>query len=118
LDRTGLTISDICIQSIGSGSIALSEDEKSLGVALIDIGGGCTDISVFDEGHLQQTATVSIGGNNISKDLSRVLRISSEEAEKLKLDYGHAFYDTASAESMIDVNIIGSDEKVTYNQKE
>src|SRR5699024_5088756 len=118
LDRTGLTISDICIQPIGSGSIALSEDEKSLGVALIDIGGGCTDISVFDEGHLKQTAIVPIGGNNISKDLSRVLRISSEEAEKLKVDYGHAFHDTASADELLDVNIIGSDEKVIYNQKE
>src|SRR5699024_10042416 len=116
VEKANLNISDICLQPLAAGSIALSKDERNLGVALIDIGGGCTTVSVFQNEHLEATAIVALGGNNITKDTSISLRTTTEEAENIKLQYGHAFYDTALENETFDVIIIGSDQKETYNQ--
>src|SRR5690625_1465909 len=70
VERAGLQVSDICLQPLAAGSIALSQDEKNLGVALIDVGGGCSTVSVFENGHLSSTSVVTLGGENITKDLS------------------------------------------------
>src|SRR5699024_11602020 len=86
------------------------------GVALIDIGGGCTTVSVFQNEHLEATAIVPLGGDNITKDISIGPRTTTEEAEHIKLQYGHAFYDTALENETFDVTIIESDQKETYNQ--
>ncbi|HLR22887.1 MAG TPA: cell division protein FtsA [Pseudogracilibacillus sp.] len=116
VEKANLNISDICLQPLAAGSIALSKDERNLGVALIDIGGGCTTVSVFQNEHLEATAIVPLGGDNITKDISIGLRTTTEEAEHIKLQYGHAFYDTALENETFDVTIIGSDQKETYNQ--
>src|SRR5690625_1248978 len=111
-----LEISDICLQPLAAGTIALSKDEKSLGIALIDVGGGCSTVSVYENGHLAATSVIPLGGDNITKDLSIGLRTSTEEAEDVKLNYGHAFYETAREDEQFDVEIIGSNHKQTYNQ--
>src|SRR5699024_10364592 len=84
-EKANLNISDICLQPLAAGSIALSKDERNLGVALIDIGGGCTTVSVFQNEHLEATAIVPLGGDNITKDISIGLRTTTEEAEHIKL---------------------------------
>ena len=96
----------------------LSKDEKSLGIALIDVGGGCSTVSVFENDHLVATSVVPLGGDNITKDLSIGLRTSTEEAEDVKLNYGHAFYDDAREDETFEVSVIGSNTKQTYNQLE
>ncbi|WP_077326017.1 cell division protein FtsA [Virgibacillus siamensis] len=116
VERANLQISDICLQPLAAGSIALSKDEKNLGVTLIDIGGGCTTVSVFENDHLAATSVVPLGGDNITKDLSIGLRTSTEEAEDLKLNYGHAFFDDAQEDETFEVSIIGSNTTQTYNQ--
>lgn len=116
VERAGLEVSDICLSPLAAGMIALSNDEKNMGVALIDVGGGCTTISVFENDHLVATNVVNLGGDNITKDLSIGLRTSTEEAEEVKLNYGHAFYDDAQEEETFDVSIIGSNVRQTYNQ--
>jgi len=116
VERANLQVSDICLQPLAAGTIALSRDEKNMGVALIDVGGGCTTISVFENDHLVSTSVVNLGGDNITKDLSIGLRTSTEEAEDIKLNYGHAFYDEAQEDETFDVSIIGSNTKQTYNQ--
>jgi len=116
VERAQLQISDICLQPLAAGSIALSKDEKNLGVALIDIGGGCTTVSVFENDHLASTSVVPLGGDNITKDLSIGLRTSTEEAEDIKLNYGHAFYDNAQEDEVFEATIIGSNSSYTYNQ--
>ncbi|HIV74171.1 MAG TPA: cell division protein FtsA [Candidatus Pseudogracilibacillus intestinigallinarum] len=116
VERAGLHIADICLQPIAAGSVALSSDEKNLGVALIDIGGGCTTVSIFENDHLKATSIIPLGGNNITKDISIGLRTTTEEAEEIKLTYGHAYYATASEEETFQATIIGSDQKETYNQ--
>lgn len=116
VERANLQVSDICLQPLASGTIALSADEKNMGVALIDVGGGCSTVSIFENDHLASTSVVNLGGDNITKDLSIGLRTSTEEAEDIKLNYGHAFYDTAREDETFEASIIGSDTKQSYNQ--
>lgn len=118
VERAGLEILDITLQPLAAGAFALSKDEKNLGVALIDIGGGSTTIAVFDQGNLRATTVLPLGGEHITKDLSIGLRTSTEDAEKIKLKYGHAFYDEASEEEVFSVPIIGSDQHQQFNQLE
>ena len=84
--------------------ICISKDEKNLGVALIDIGGGSTTIALFEQGDLKSTTVLPVGGDHITKDFSIGLRTSSEDAEKIKLKYGHAFYDHASEDEVFNVS--------------
>ncbi|MGM7684271.1 cell division protein FtsA [Cytobacillus sp. Hm23] len=116
VERAGLEITAICLQPLAAGSISLSRDEMEFGVALVDIGGGSTTIAFFENGHLKATTVLPIGGDHITKDLSIGLRASTEDAEKIKTKYGHAFYDTASEEETFNVPIIGSDKEEQYNQ--
>jgi cell division protein FtsA len=118
VERAGLEITDICLQPLAAGSLALSKDEKNLGVALVDIGGGSTTIAVFEQGFLQATTVLPVGGDHITKDLSIGLRTSTEDAEKIKIKYGHAFYDHASDEEVFSVPIIGSDQHQQFSQLE
>ncbi|MEC5422781.1 cell division protein FtsA [Virgibacillus sp. C22-A2] len=116
VERANLQVSDICLQPLAAGTIALSPDEKNMGVALIDVGGGCSTVSIFENDHLISTSVVSLGGDNITKDLSIGLRTSTEQAEDIKLNYGHAFYDNAQEDETFEVSMIGSNTKQSYNQ--
>ena len=118
VEKAGLEILDITLQPLAAGSFALSKDEKDLGVALIDIGGGSTTIAFFEHGGLKYTTVLPIGGDHITKDISIGLRTSSEDAENIKMKYGHAFYDLASEDEVFSVSIIGSDQQQQFNQLE
>ncbi|SHF49582.1 cell division protein FtsA [Ornithinibacillus halophilus] len=118
VERANLQVSDICLQPLAAGTVALSKDEKNLGVALIDIGGGCSTVSIFENDHLVSTSVVPLGGDNITKDLSIGLRTTTEEAEEIKINHGHAFYDLAQEDEVFDATIIGSNAKQTYTQLE
>lgn len=118
VERANLEVLDICLEPLAAGTIALSKDEKNLGVALIDIGGGSTTVSVYENDHLVKTTMIPLGGDNITKDLSIGLRTSTEEAEDIKLNFGHAFYDTAQETETFEVSAIGSNTKQTYTQLE
>lgn len=116
VERAGLEVVDICLQPLSTGSIALSNDERELGVALIDVGGGCTTISIFENNHLVTTRVIPLGGDNVTKDISIGLKTSSEDAETIKLKHGHGFYPDAREEDTFKVTSIGSDQQHTYNQ--
>lgn len=118
VERADLHITDICLQPLAAGEIALSKDERELGVGLIDIGGGCTTVSIFENDFLVNTSVIPLGGDNITRDLSIGLRTSTEEAEQIKIQYGHAYYDTASEQESFEVNVIGSNQKKSFNQLE
>jgi cell division protein FtsA len=118
VERAGLEISDIALQPLAAGTVALSKDEKNLGVALVEIGGGSTTIAVFEQGHLKATTVLPVGGDHITKDLSIGLRTSTEDAEKVKVNHGYALYNHASQDEVFEVSIIGSDKKQQFNQLE
>ncbi|NAP00267.1 cell division protein FtsA [Halomonas sp. MG34] len=116
VERANLQVADICLQPLAAGTVALSKDEKNMGVALINIGGGCSTVSVFENDHLAATSVIPLGGDNITKDLSIGMRTTSEEAEDVKRNYGHAFYNNAQEDETFEVSVIGSNSKQTYNQ--
>ena len=118
VERAGLEILDIGLQPLAAGAFALSKDEKNMGVAMIDIGGGSSTLAVFENGHLRGTSVIPVGGDHITKDLSIGLRTTTEEADQLKLKHGHAFYDHASEEEVFEVSIIGSNQQQQFNQLE
>ncbi|KAB2335330.1 cell division protein FtsA [Cytobacillus gottheilii] len=118
VERAGLEIVDISLQPLAAGAFALSKDEKNLGVALVDIGGGSTTVTLFEQGILKGTSVLPVGGDHITKDLSIGLRTSTEDAEKIKIKHGYAFYDHASEEEVFSVPIIGSDQHQQFNQLE
>jgi cell division protein FtsA len=118
VERAGLEILDIILQPLAAGEFALSKDEKNLGVALIDLGGGSTTLAVFEQGYLTASSVIPVGGDHITKDISVGLRTSTEDAEKIKIKHGHAFYDHASEDEVFSVPIIGSDQHQQFNQLE
>lgn len=106
-NRTGLNVSDIVLQQIASSEAVLNPDEKELGVALVDIGGGTTDIAIFSEGSIVHTSVLSLGGNHITNDLAVGLRTPTAEAEKLKIKYGCALSSLLVKDDTIDVQSVG-----------
>jgi len=88
--RCGLEVSDLILQPMASADGVLTEDEKELGVVLIDIGGGTTDIAVFTEGAIRHTAVIPIAGDQITNDIAMALRTPTAEAEEIKKRYGIA----------------------------
>lgn len=89
-NRAGLNVVDIVLQSLASADAVLIPDEKELGVALVDIGGGTTDIAVFYGNSLRHTAEITIAGNHITNDIAAAFKITNSEAEILKKEYGCA----------------------------
>jgi cell division protein FtsA len=118
VERAGLEVLDIVLQPLAAGAFALSKDEKNMGVVLIDMGGGSTTLGWFVEGQLAGSAVIPVGGEHVTKDLSVGLRTSTEDAEKIKVKHGHAFYDHASEDEVFTVGIIGSDQQQQFNQLE
>lgn len=117
VERAGLSIREIYLQPLASGTFALTEDEMNHGTAFIDIGGGSTTVSVFWENRFAATTVLPVGGDHITKDLSIILKTPTEQARKIKHQYGHAFYDDASDDELFEVPVIGADTKDQYSQK-
>ncbi|MCP8970239.1 cell division protein FtsA [Ectobacillus ponti] len=118
VERAGLEVADISLQPLAAASLALSKDEKNMGVALVDIGGGSTTLSFFQDGELKAASILPIGGEHITKDIAIVMKTSTENAERVKLKHGHAFYDTASEDELFNVQIMGSEYTEQYSQLE
>ncbi len=105
--RCGLEVDDIILEQIASGYSVLTEDEKELGVCLIDIGGGTTDIAVFTEGAIHHTAVIPIAGDHVTSDIAAILRTPTQDAEDLKLQYACALTQLAGHDDTIDVPSVG-----------
>ena len=101
--RCGLDVRDIILEQLASSHAVLTDDEKELGVCLVDIGGGTTDIAIFYEGAIQHTAVIPIAGDQVTNDIAMALRTPTKSAEAIKINYGCAIVDMASASEMIEV---------------
>ena len=117
VERAGLIIREIYLQPLAAGTFALTDDEKNHGTAFIDIGGGSTTIALFGENRFMATAVIPVGGDHITKDLSIILKTPTEQARKIKHQYGHAFSDDASDDELFEVPVIGADSKDQYSQR-
>jgi len=103
----GLNVADIVLEPLASAEAVLTEDEKDLGVALVDIGGGTTDISLFVRGSVVHTAVIPMGGNHITNDIAVGLRTSIQDAEAIKVASGCAMSTLLSSDQAIEVTASG-----------
>ncbi len=108
--RCGLEVDDIVLEQLASCTSVLTDDEKELGVCLIDIGGGTTDIAIFSEGAIKHTAVIPIAGDQVTNDIAVALRTPTKNAEEIKKAYASALTQLADAQQMIDVPSIGDRE--------
>ena len=105
--RRGLTVADIVLEQLASSEAVLSQDEKDLGVALIDIGGGTTDIAIWSEGSIIHTSVLPVGGDHITSDIAVGLRTPMDDAEEIKQKYGCASANLVDDEENIEVPSVG-----------
>ncbi|RPJ48483.1 MAG: cell division protein FtsA [Betaproteobacteria bacterium] len=105
--RCGLEVNDLILQPLASSVAVLSEDEKDLGVCLVDIGGGTTDMAVFTHGAIRHTAVIPIAGDQITNDIAMALRTPTKDAEDIKQRFGCALSQLADPQEMVDVPGVG-----------
>ncbi|MSQ19906.1 MAG: cell division protein FtsA [Betaproteobacteria bacterium] len=105
--RCGLEVTDLILQPLASSIAVLSEDEKDLGVCLVDIGGGTTDLAVFTQGAIRHTAVIPIAGDQITNDIAMALRTPTAEAEDIKIQHGCALRQLADPHEMVEVPGLG-----------
>ncbi len=105
--RCGLEVKDLVLQPLASSFAVLNDDEKDLGVCIVDVGGGTTDIAVFTRGAIQHVAVIPIAGDQITNDIAMTLRTPTREAEDLKIQHGVALRQLADPKEMIEVPGIG-----------
>ncbi|VAX08766.1 Cell division protein FtsA [hydrothermal vent metagenome] len=105
--RCGLDVDDLILEQLSSANAVLSEDEKELGVCLVDIGGGTTDIAIFTEGSIRHTAVIPIAGDQVTNDIAVALRTPTQHAEDIKIKYACALTQLASDNETIEVPSIG-----------
>jgi cell division protein FtsA len=105
--RCGLEVSDVMLQPLASALAVLNDDEKDLGVCLMDIGGGTTDLAVFTGGAIRHTAVIPIAGDQVTNDIAMTLRTPTKEAEELKIRHGCALRQLADPNDIIEVPGVG-----------
>lgn len=107
IERCGLKVDEVMLQPLASGQAVLTEDEKDLGVCVIDIGGGTTDIAVYTNGAIRHTSVIPVAGDLITKDLSQALRTPHDAAEYIKIHYGVVSPEMEGLDEMIEVPSVG-----------
>lgn len=105
--RCGLTVNDVILQPLASATAVLNEDEQELGVCLMDIGGGTTDLAVFANGAIRHTAVIPIAGDQVTNDIAMTLRTPTKEAEELKVRHGCALRQLADPTEIVEVPGVG-----------
>jgi cell division protein FtsA len=117
VEAAGVQVDEIVLQPLAGAEAVLTAEEKRQGVILADIGGGCTDISVFVEGSIQHTATLPVGGNHITRDLVVGMRCPYHSAEEAKERYGNALPRLVDADETIEIEAFGADRQRVYERR-
>jgi cell division protein FtsA len=117
IQRAGLKVENLVLEPLATSLACLDDDERNLGVVLLDIGGGTTDIAVFSEGSIRHTAVVGLGGCNITNDVAIGLRTPVDKAEMLKIEYGCALSGLVDDDETIEVPGVGGREPRTISRR-
>ncbi len=117
-NRAGLEVSGIALQSLASGEAVLTEEEKALGVALVDFGGGTTDLAVFAGNSLRYNAAIPVGGNNLTNDIAVGLQTSLQNAEHLKIEHGCCLNSLSDNEEPVEIPGLGGRRARTLSRNE
>ena len=115
--KCGVNVREVILEPLASARAVLSEEEKQVGVVMVDIGGGTTDVSIFYDNSIIHSSVIPLAGNHITSDISQVFRILATDAEILKKKYGHAISRMAEREDSFDINTVGtnSSQKISSN---
>jgi cell division protein FtsA len=116
-NKAGLNVAEICLEPIASSEAVLFQDEKELGVILVDIGGGTSDIAIFKSGSIVHTGVLAIGGNHITNDIAVGLRTPQNEAEKIKIKHGCAMTALIKPQEIIEVPGVGGRKPRTLSRR-
>ncbi|MDP6559059.1 MAG: cell division protein FtsA, partial [Candidatus Binatia bacterium] len=116
-NRTGLNVADFVLEPLASAEADLTPEEMELGVALVDMGGGTTDVALFHDGAVKQTAVLSVGGNHLTNDIAAGLRTPLAEAERIKQRYGYARTAMASKDETVEVPSMGGRSSRTISRQ-
>jgi cell division protein FtsA len=117
IEAAGVQVDEIVLQPLAGAEAVLTPEEKRQGVILADIGGGCTDISVFVEGSIQHTATLPVGGNHITRDLVVGMRCPYHSAEEAKERYGNALPRLVDPDETIEIEAFGAERQRVYERR-
>lgn len=117
VEKVGLGVDKITLEQIASATSVLSEDEKNAGVALVDIGGGTTDITVYLDGIIRHTGMIPFGGNAITKDIKIGCHVMEDKAEKLKVRFGSAFTERIVEDRMITITSLKGHEPKEISER-
>lgn len=117
VNKAGLAVRDIVLEQLASSESTLSSDEKELGVALIDIGGGTSDLAIFYGGAIKQTSILTIAGSQMTNDIAIGLRTPNAEAERLKINHGCALASLLGEEEIIEASSVGGRSARTLSRK-
>ena len=109
-NKANVNVADIVLEPLASSEAVLSADEKELGVAIVDIGGGTTDLAIFVDGAIKHTAVLSLGGNHLTNDIAVGLRTPMAEAERIKHAYGSCMTSDIGKDETIEVPSVGGRE--------
>jgi len=116
-NQSGLDVEDIVLEPLSSSQAVLSSDEQEVGVVLVDIGGGTTDVTVYSEGSIVHTAVLALGGNHLTHDIAIGLGAPLREAEEIKHKYGVAMVSMVEEDEMIDVPSVGGRNNRTMKKR-
>ncbi len=114
----GVAVSDIILEPLASADAVLSPDERELGVALLDIGGGTSDFAIYQQGTIRHTKVFPIAGNHITHDIALCLRTTLKDAERVKLEYGSTVRLARDLSEIIEVEMVHGEEKTTVTAEE
>jgi len=106
----GVAVARRALEPIATGTAVITDAERDLGVILIDVGGGTSDVAVFLGGSIAHTSAIPVGGNHVTRDLARLLRVSFDEAEKLKCRYGRALPESVNRDESVQVQLADGSE--------
>jgi cell division protein FtsA len=116
-NRAGLDVYDIILESLASSEAILTDEERNLGVALIDFGGGTTDLAIFSQGSIKHTSVLTLGGDNLTNDIAIGIRTPFKEAEKIKIRYGCGLTSLIGKDETIEVPSVGGRKPRTVSRQ-
>ena len=116
VEKAGYSVADIVLEPLASSYSVLHQDEKEVGVALIDIGGGTTDIAVFEDNTIRHTGVIAVAGNKVTDDIRKGLGLMRDQAEQLKRQFGLALVDVNQPDEVISIPGIGGRQEKTISR--
>jgi cell division protein FtsA len=114
----GVEIQQFVLNPLASGEVVLTEQERQMGVAVCDIGGGTTDLAIYVDGDVWHTMVLAVGGNHITQDIAHGLRLSFEQSEDVKKQHGYAVRSSVGAEEYFSIRPFGEDRPVQINRRD